>query len=61
MLEKPFTVTLEEAVKVMKVEKESSKILTIGFQPRMSENMKMIKKIVESGELGKVYYMQAGG
>jgi predicted dehydrogenase len=27
----------------------------------MSENMKMIKKIVESGELGKVYYMQAGG
>lgn len=61
MLEKPFTVTLEEAVEVMKVEKESGKILTIGFQPRMSENMKMIKKIVESGELGKVYYMQAGG
>lgn len=61
MLEKPFTVTLEEAVEVMKAEKESGKILTIGFQPRMSENMKMIKKIVESGELGKVYYMQAGG
>lgn len=60
MLEKPFTVTLEEAVEVMKAEKESGKILTIGFQPRMSENMKMIKKIVESGELGKVYYMQAG-
>lgn len=61
MLEKPFTVTLEEAVEVMKAEKESGKILTIGFQPRMSENMKMIKKIVESGELGKIYYMQAGG
>ncbi len=61
MLEKPFTVTLDEAIEVMKAEKESGKILTIGFQPRMSENMKMIKKIVESGELGKVYYMQAGG
>lgn len=61
MLEKPFTVTLEEAAEVMRAEKESGKILTIGFQPRMSENMKMIKKIVESGELGKVYYMQAGG
>lgn len=61
MLEKPFTVTLDEAVEVMRAEKESGKILTIGFQPRMSENMKMIKKIVESGELGKVYYMQAGG
>ncbi len=61
MLEKPFTVTLDEAVEVIKAEKASGKILTIGFQPRMSENMKMIKKIVESGELGKVYYIQAGG
>lgn len=61
MLEKPFTVTLEESIEVMRAEKESGKILTIGFQPRMSENMKMIKKIVESGELGKVYYIQAGG
>lgn len=61
MLEKPFTVTLEEAVEVIRTEKETGKILTIGFQPRMSENMKMIKKIVQSGELGKVYYIQAGG
>lgn len=61
MLEKPFTVTLEEAVAVMKAEKASGKILTIGFQPRMSDNMKMIKKIVESGELGQIYYLQAGG
>lgn len=61
MLEKPFTVTLDEAIEVMRAEKASGKILTIGFQPRMSENMQLIKKIVESGELGKVYYMQAGG
>jgi predicted dehydrogenase len=27
----------------------------------MSENMQMIKKIVESGELGDIYYLQAGG
>lgn len=61
MLEKPFTVTLDEAIEVMKAEKESGKILTIGFQPRMSENMQMIKKIVQSGELGDIYYMQSGG
>ena len=48
LLEKPFTVTLEEAVEVMKAEKKSGKILSIGFQPRLDENMKMIKKIVES-------------
>ena len=61
MLEKPFTVTLDEAVAVMKAEKKSGKILTIGYQPRMSSNIQQIKKIVDSGELGKVYYMQAGG
>lgn len=61
MLEKPFTVTLDEAIEVMKAEKKSGKILTIGFQPRMSANIQMIKKIVDSGELGKIYYMQAGG
>lgn len=61
LLEKPFTVTLDEAVEVMRAEKKSGKLLTIGFQPRMSANMQMIKKIVDSGELGQVYYLQAGG
>ncbi len=61
LLEKPFTVTLDEAVAVMKAEKESGKVLSIGFQPRMNENMKQIKKIVESGELGQIYYIQTGG
>ena len=61
LLEKPFTVTLDEAVEVMKAEKKSGKLLSIGFQPRMDDNMRMIKKIVDSGELGKVYYIQTGG
>ncbi len=61
LLEKPFTVTLDEAIEVVKAEKESGKILSIGFQPRMDDNMKMIKKIVQSGQLGKVYYIQTGG
>jgi len=61
LLEKPFTVTLDEAIEVMKAEKKSGKILSIGFQPRFNPNMQMIKKIVESGELGKIYYIQTGG
>ncbi len=61
LLEKPFTVTLDEAVQVMRAEKKSGKVLSIGFQPRLDENMKMIKKIVESGELGQIYYIQTGG
>ena len=61
LLEKPFTVTLDEAVEIMRVEKKSGKVLSIGFQPRMDANMQQIKRIVESGELGKIYYIQTGG
>ena len=61
LLEKPFTVTLDEAVEVMKAEKESGKVLSIGFQPRLDANMQMIKKICQSGELGEIYYIQTGG
>ncbi len=61
LLEKPFTVTTEEALEVMRAEKKSGKILSIGFQPRFNPNMQMLKKIVQSGELGKIYYVQTGG
>ncbi len=61
LLEKPFTVTLEEAEAVCKAEKESSAFITVGFQPRFDVNMQEIKKIVDSGVLGKIYYIQTGG
>ena len=54
-------VTLEEGIEMMRAEKKSGKILTVGFQPRFDKNMQMIKRIVESGELGHVYYIQTGG
>ena len=61
LLEKPMCVTLEEAIAICRAEKASGKLLSIGFQPRFDENMKMVKKVVESGELGKIYYIQTGG
>lgn len=61
LLEKPFTVTLDEAVEVMRAEKKSGKVLSIGFQPRLDDNMIMVKEIVQSGALGQVYYIQTGG
>jgi predicted dehydrogenase len=61
ILEKPMTVSLDEAVSVIKAEKASGKLLSIGIQPRMDGNMRMIKRIVQSGELGKIYYIQTGG
>ena len=34
LLEKPMTVTLDEAVEICKAEKKSGKIVSVGFQPR---------------------------
>ena len=61
LLEKPMCVTLDEATDIIKAEKKSGKVLSIGFQPRFNPNMQNIRKIVQSGELGDIYYVQTGG
>ena len=61
LLEKPMTVTVDEAVAICKAEKETGKFVSVGFQPRFDVNMKQVKAVVESGVLGKVYYIQTGG
>ena len=61
LVEKPLCVTTEEAIAIARAEKETGRMVSVGFQPRMDENMKMIKKIVQSGVLGKIYYIQTGG
>ncbi len=61
VMEKPMCVTLEEGIEMIKAEKESGKVFSIGFQPRFDEQMILMKKIVRSGALGKVYYIQTGG
>ena len=61
LLEKPLCVTLEEAVEIAKAEKRSGKVISIGFQPRCNPNMQMLKRVVQSGVLGKIYYIQTGG
>lgn len=61
LLEKPMCVELEEGIEIMKAEKESGKIVSIGFQPRFDPSMQLVKKIIQSGVLGKIYYIQTGG
>lgn len=61
LTEKPMAVTLSQAVEMAQAAKRTGKILTIGFQPRYDPNMQMVKSIVRSGQLGKVYYVETGG
>jgi predicted dehydrogenase len=61
LVEKPMSVTLEQAIEMVQTSDETGKMLSVGFQPRYDPGMKEIKRIVQSGILGKVYYVQTGG
>ncbi|MEK3734851.1 MULTISPECIES: Gfo/Idh/MocA family protein [unclassified Paenibacillus] len=61
MLEKPMSVTLDEAIEMVQVSKETGKMLNVGFQPRYDPNMGIIQQLIQNGELGKVYYVETGG
>lgn len=61
LLEKPMSVTLEQAIEMVAASKEADRMLTIGFQPRYDPNMKKLREIVQSGRLGNVYYVETGG
>ena len=61
LLEKPMSVTLEQTIEMLKAEKKSGKILSVGFQPRYDVNWQKIREIIKSGALGQIYYVQTGG
>lgn len=61
LVEKPLSVTLEQGIEMVETASSTGKMLSVGFQPRYDPNMKTIKEIVQSGQLGKVYFVETGG
>lgn len=61
LVEKPLAVKLTQGIEMVQVAKEMKKILSVGYQPRYDPNMKKVKNIIKSGELGEIYYVEIGG
>ena len=61
LCEKPMSFTIAEAADMVRASRKAKKILTIGFQPRHDYMRQKVDGIIESGALGKVYYVQSGG
>lgn len=59
LLEKPCSVSLEEIEELRKAEAESGKQLGICFQNRYNGCVREAKKIIDSGEMGKVRSVRA--
>jgi predicted dehydrogenase len=58
-VEKPLSTTLKDALKIESAVKRTDKILQVGFVRRFDPNVQILKKFIDAGELGQIYYGKA--
>jgi predicted dehydrogenase len=61
LVEKPLAAKLDDAIAMISASEKTGKILHTAFWTRWQPNMQVARKIVQSGELGDVYYVQMVG
>lgn len=54
VVEKPFTVNVEEAAELIEIAKRQHKILTVYHNRRFTSDTKTVKKLLDSGLLGEI-------
>lgn len=59
LTEKPMAGNLKDAIEMYEVSKKTGRILIVGFQTRFRPELNILRSIVDSGELGEVYYSRA--
>lgn len=60
LCEKPLALNAAEAQEMVNVAKEAGKLLMVGFCRRFGENAKALKKFIDDGDLGRIYYAKTG-
>ncbi len=61
LLEKPMAVSLEQGVDMVRTSRRMGKMLSIGFQSRYDAPVRVARRIVAAGTLGRIYYAETGG
>ncbi|MDR2504550.1 MAG: Gfo/Idh/MocA family oxidoreductase [Oscillospiraceae bacterium] len=59
MCEKPMAINSKEARAMVDAAKRTGKKLTIGYQNRFRNDSQHLKKVIEAGDLGNIYYARA--
>ena len=57
--EKPIAQTLEDGLKIQALEKQYGITVTVGHSARLMAGIRIIKEHIDSGELGRVAFMEA--
>lgn len=61
LVEKPIAVGLGDAVAMVEAARREKRILSVGFQSRYDQNLLLAKRVLDSGTLGRLYYVEMGG
>ncbi|MEK5442408.1 Gfo/Idh/MocA family protein [Fredinandcohnia sp. FSL W7-1320] len=59
LVEKPLSMTVEEALKVEEATRKYNKTFQVGFVRRFATNTKVLKSFIDNGKLGEIYYAKA--
>lgn len=59
LVEKPLSMTVEQALAVEAAVEKSGKILQVGFVRRHGDNTKLLKQFIDQDEFGEIYYAKA--
>ncbi|WP_221566023.1 Gfo/Idh/MocA family protein [Alkalihalobacillus sp. TS-13] len=56
LVEKPLSMTVEQALAVKEAQERTGKIVQVGFVRRHGDNAKLLKTFIDQGLLGDIYY-----
>ncbi|TDF96175.1 Gfo/Idh/MocA family protein [Paenibacillus piri] len=59
LCEKPLCKTVAEAERVREAVRRTGKLLQIGYVRRFGQNVQTLRKFIDAGELGEIYYAKA--
>lgn len=59
LVEKPLSMTVEQALAVEAAVEKSGRILQVGFVRRHGDNTKLLKQFIDQDEFGEIYYAKA--
>ena len=59
MCEKPMAKTAADARRMVEVAKRTGKKLTIGYNNRFRADSQHLKRVIEDGDLGEIYFAKA--
>jgi predicted dehydrogenase len=59
LCEKPIAMNAKEAAEMVKTARREGKILQIGYNSRFAPSNQLLKKFIDAGELGDIYYARA--